>query len=283
MSAETGRGRQKAATVLKYALCVLVALVVAVPLYVSVTGGFKTLGRLQSSPFGLPEPLTSASYTALILGTEGHFWRELGNSVVVAACTIGLSLVLCASAAFAIARIPFRASGLVFGYFILGLLFPLAVAILPLYLQLRNLGLVNTYGGVFLPQTAFQMPLLIMLLRGFFKEIPKELEDATALDGYGPIGFLYYVVLPLSTPILATCGVLTLVVSWNNFLLPLLVFNSSFKFTLPLGVMDFQGQYASQWNVILAFLTLAMIPAVLLFIFAQRYIVAGLTGGALKG
>ena len=268
---------------LKLLACIVMFVVIAVPLYIAVTGGMKNLGQLQSSPIGIPDPLTMRFYGEVVTEQTGHFWRELGNSVLVAALTVALDLMLCSAAAFALARIRFRMSGLIYSYFILGLLFPLAVAVLPLYLQLRNLDLVNRYLGVVLPQVAFQMPLLIMLLRGFFKAIPAELEDATALDGYGPIGFLVFVVLPLSTPILATTGVLTLVVSWNNFLLPLLVFNSSFKFTLPLGVMDFQGQYASQWNVILAFLTLAMIPAVLLFIFAQRYIVAGLTGGALKG
>jgi len=165
----------------------------------------------------------------------------------------------------------------------LGLLFPLAVAILPLYLQIRSLGLLDTYWGVILPQIAFQIPLIVVLLRGFFRAIPRDLEDACAIDGYGSLGFLWNMVIPLSTPILATAGVLVLVFSWNNFFLPLLVFNHEALFTLPLGVMNFQGQHASQWNLVLGFLTLAMVPAVLLYIFAQKYIVAGLTGGAIKG
>jgi raffinose/stachyose/melibiose transport system permease protein len=104
------------------------------------------------------------------------------------------------------------------------------------------------------------------------------LEDATAIDGYGPLGFLWFMVVP----ILATSGILTLVVSWNNFF-PLLVFNSSSHFALPMGVMDFMGEQMTGWNLILGYLTLTMIRAVLLFIFAQKYVVAGLTGGAVKG
>ncbi len=167
--------------------------------------------------------------------------------------------------------------------YFLGLLFPLAVAILPLYLQVRATGLLDTYMGVVLPQVAFQIPLQVLLLRGFFKAVPMELQDACEIDGYGPLGFLWFIVVPLSTPILATSGILTIVASWNNFFLPLLVFNNPIRFTLPLGVMAFQGQHASDWNLILGYLTLAMLPAIALFILAQKYIVAGLTGGAVKG
>jgi len=281
-SVESARSRIVGAT-FKYAVSLIVTLIVAIPLYISVSGGFKTLGQLQAQPLNLPMPFVASQYTELLAGKVGSFWRDLGNSTLVAALTVALDLVLCAAAAFALARIRFRLSGLIYNYFLIGLLFPLAVAILPLYLQLRNLGLVNGYWGVVLPQVAFQVPWNIVLLRGFFKSIPRDLEDATAIDGYGPIGFLYFMVLPLSTPILATAGILALVASWNNFFLPLLVFNDSSKFTLPMGVMDFMGQHGASWNQILAFLTLAMIPAVILFILAQKYIVAGLTSGAVKG
>jgi raffinose/stachyose/melibiose transport system permease protein len=186
-------------------------------------------------------------------------------------------------AAFALARIKFRGNHLFYNYFMLGLLFPLAVAILPLYLQIRSVHLLDNFFGVILPQVAFQIPMTVLLLRAFFVGIPQDLEDACAIDGYGPVGFLVNMVIPLSTPILATTAVLTLVFSWNQFFLPLLVFNTAVKFTLPMGVMEFQGQHASDWNMILSYLTLAMVPAVALFMGAQRYIIAGLTGGAVKG
>ncbi len=267
----------------KYAVSIVVGLIIAIPLYISIIGGFKSLGQLQAQPMRFPVPLDLTQYRELLTGAVGSFWRDLANSTLVAALTVGLALILCAAAAFALARIRFRLSSVIYNYFLIGLLFPLAVAILPLYLQLRTLGLLNTYWGVVLPQIAFQLPWNIVLLRGFFLSIPRDLEDATAIDGYGPLGFFYYMVLPLSTPILATAGILALVASWNNFFLPLLVFNDSTKFTLPMGVMDFMTQHGVAWNQILAFLTLAMIPAVILFILAQKYIVAGLTSGAVKG
>ena len=275
--------RRLVPSILEYFVCMVLAGIVLIPLYLSVVGGFKSSGQLAIDPLGLPNPFLWNQYGDLLLGTVGTFWRSLWNSLFVAGATVFLTLMLCVLAAFALARLPFRGRGLLNTYFMLGLLFPLAVAILPLYLQIRTVGLLDSPWGVVLPQVAFAVPMTVLLLRGFFLSIPQDLEDACAIDGYGPLGFLFYMVLPLSTPILSTTAVLALVSSWNNFFLPLLVFNSENLFTLPLGVMSFQGQHASDWQMILAYLTLVMVPAVALFIAAQRYIVAGLTGGALKG
>ena len=269
--------------IIQYTFCFALTLVVLVPLYLAVTGGMKSMGQLMTEPLGLPDPVEAKHYTDLLIGRLGSFWRALGNSLIIAGFTVALTLTVCVMAAFALARIKFKGRELFRNYFMLGLLFPLAVAILPLYLQIRTVGLLDSYFGVILPQVAFQIPMTVLLLRGFFLGIPKDLEDACSIDGYGPLGFLVNMVLPLSTPILATTAVLTLVFSWNQFFLPLLVFNTALKFTLPLGVMEFQGQHASDWNMILSYLTLAMVPAIILFISAQRYIVAGLTGGAVKG
>ncbi len=241
------------------------------------------MGQLMNEPMAWPNPVQAFQYTDLLVGKVGTFWRSLLNSLLIALGTVGVGLLFCTMAAFALARLRFRGNNLVRNYFMLGLLFPLAVAILPLYLQVRTVGLLDTFWGVILPQVAFQVPIIVLLLRGFFLSIPRDLEDACAIDGYGPLGFLWNMVIPLSTPILATAGVLILVASWNNFFLPLLIFNQESKFTLPLGVMNFQGQHASEWNLIVGYLTLAMVPAIILFIAAQRYIVAGLTGGAVKG
>lgn len=268
---------------IEYLFCLILAGVVLVPLYLSVVGGLKSSGQLSVDPLGLPNPILWNQYGDLLTGTVGTFWRALFNSLFVAGATVILTLAFCVLASFALARIRFRGRGLFTTYFMLGLLFPLAVAILPLYLQVRSVGLLDSPWGVILPQVAFAIPMTVLLLRGFFLSIPQDLEDACSIDGYGPLGFLIFMVLPLSTPILSTTAVLALVGSWNNFFLPLLVFNSESWFTLPLGVMSFQGQHASDWQMILAYLTLVMVPAVALFIVAQRYIVAGLTGGALKG
>jgi raffinose/stachyose/melibiose transport system permease protein len=277
------RVQRRVILTLEYVFCVVLTLLVLVPLYISVMGGLKSQGQLMLDPLGLPSPAYFNQYSDLLVGKVGTFWQSLVNSLVVAAGTVALTLAVGTLAAFALARLKFRGNGVFFNYFMLGLLFPLAVAILPLYLQIRNVGLLDNYLGVILPQVAFAIPMTVLLLRGFFLSIPVDLEDACSIDGYGPLGFLFFMVLPLSTPILATTAVLALIGSWNNFFLPLLVFNKESLFTLPLGVMNFQGQHASDWQLILGYLTLVMLPAIVLFITAQRYIVAGLTGGTIKG
>ncbi len=281
MRSLTNQNRAMAAFM--YAVCAIMFLIIAVPLYIAVLGGFKSIGQLQLQPLGIPHPFLVNQYADLLTGKIGAFWREAANSLVVGVGTVAVVIVVGGFAAYALARIRFRLNGPIYIYFQLGLLFPLAVAILPLYVQLRTFHLLDTRIGVILPQAAFQLAMMIMLLRGFIKAIPNELEEAAALDGYGTFGFLINIVVPLSTPILVTVGVLTLVVSWNNFFTPLLVFNSMKKFTLPMGVMDFMGEHATGWNMILAFLTLAMVPAVIIYVVCQKYIVAGLTSGAIKG
>ncbi|HKL86627.1 MAG TPA: carbohydrate ABC transporter permease [Treponemataceae bacterium] len=268
---------------LRYTICAIVFLIIAVPLYISVMGGFKSVGQLRAMPMALPDPFETSQYTNMLIGKSGYFWRELVNSLIVGLGTVATVLFTGTFAAYALARIKFKLNKAIYVYFWFGLLFPLAVAILPLYVQLRNFGLLDTRLGVILPQAAFGLPMMLMLLRGFIKQIPMELEEAATMDGYGKFGFLFRIVLPLSTPILATVSVLSFVASWNNFFTPLLVFNTQSKFTLPMGVMDFMGEHAADWNLILAFLTLAMIPAIIIYIFCQKYIVTGLTGGAIKG
>ncbi|MCX7656897.1 MAG: carbohydrate ABC transporter permease [Treponemataceae bacterium] len=267
----------------QYTFCIILSFIVLIPLYMGFVGGLKSNGQLLTDPVGLPNPPYYNNYIDLLTGSVGTFWKSLFNSILVAAGTVILTLIVCVMAAFALARVQFRGREIIKNYFMLGLLFPLAVAILPLYLQVKNLKLLDNYFGVILPQVAFQIPMTVLLLRGFFLHIPKDLEDACSIDGYGPLGFLINMVIPLSTPIIATSAVIVLVSSWNNFFLPLLVFNTEAYYTLPMGVMNFQGQHASDWNLILAYLTLAMIPALILFVTSQKYIVAGLTGGAIKG
>ncbi len=165
----------------------------------------------------------------------------------------------------------------------LGLLFPSAVAILPLYILIRGLGLLDNPLGVALPQAAFQVPLTIVILRPFFRSIPTELEDAARIDGCSMFGFFWRILLPLSRPALATVSVLAVVLSWNEFLLPLIILSGQDQWTLPLGVMNFSTEYTSDIARVLAFTTLAMIPALAFYVLAERQIVGGLTSGSVKG
>jgi raffinose/stachyose/melibiose transport system permease protein len=166
--------------------------------------------------------------------------------------------------------------------FTLGLLFPVAVAILPLFIVLRQIGLLSNPLGVALPQAAFGLPIAIIIMRPFLRAIPDELQDAARIDGAGPLRFYWYVVLPLSRPVLSTVAILTIVTSWNAFLLPLLVLIDPAQHTLPIGVNNISTQYTTDYAAVLAYTTLAMLPALIFYAIAERQIVSGLTSGAIK-
>jgi raffinose/stachyose/melibiose transport system permease protein len=265
----------------RYAVALGVLLVVVVPVIYAVLGGFRTTGQISADPVGLPRPWVFDNYRE-ILGSA-TFWRQLRNSVLVAALTMAV-VVPCASlAAFALARFEFAGREAVYALFTVGLLFPLTIAVLPLFISLRTVDLLNNPLGVALPQAAFALPTSIIVLRPFFRSIPAELEEAAAIDGCGPFRFFYKIALPLSRPVLATVSVLAIVASWNAFLLPLVVLSDPERWTLPLGVTNFSTQYSSDTAKVLAFTSLSMVPALVFYVIAERQIVRGLASGALKG
>ncbi|MDT1062331.1 carbohydrate ABC transporter permease [Paracoccus sp. CPCC 101403] len=261
-------------------LCIVASFVLG-PLAATVLGGFKSNAEVQTSALSLPAVWRTDIYADIL--SDPGFWRYLGNSLVISVATVVLTLLVGSAAAYVFAQVRFFGSKMLFSYLSLGLMFPFATAILPLFVQVRDLGLLDTYWAVILPQTAFGLSLAILLFRTFFSELPKELFEAAYVEGCGYIRFFWRFTLPLSTPILATVGVFVFVQSWNNFLLPLVVLNSREAFTWPLGMMQYRGEFAVEWNRTLAFVTLTILPAVVFFLAAQKYIVAGLTGGAVKG
>lgn len=265
----------------QYLICIVVSLIVVIPLVTAILGGFKTNGELLISPFSLPQTFHWENYGNIL--TSSAFLGQVFNSTAIMVGTVAIELVTASMIAFILGRLVFPGRDLIFNFFTIGLLFPLTVASLPLYIALRQLNLIDNMLGVILPQVAFGMPISILILRNFFRGVPSELEDAAYIDGCTMNGFFWKILIPLSTPALATVGVLTLVSSWNNFLLPLLVLNKEEHWTLPMGVTQFSGQYGSDWSLIMAFVTLSMIPALAFYLLAERYLVAGLTAGAVKG
>jgi raffinose/stachyose/melibiose transport system permease protein len=267
--------------IIRYAVLILAAVLVAIPFVTTLLGGFKSLGELRVNPLGLPQVWELKNYASILGGPR--LWQYLTNSLAIAGLTVALTLVVSSMAAFAFAQIKFFGSGWLLNYLLLGLLFPVATGILPLFIKLRDLGLLDTYWGVVLPQVAFGLGFAILLMRQAFLALPAELWESAQVDGCSYLRFFLQVTLPLSLPILSTVGVITLINSWNNYLLPLVVINSDANYPWPLGIMQYRGEYGTEWSLILAFVTLTIVPAVLLYVFAQKYIIAGLTGGAVKG
>lgn len=280
-SASEAGPRADLAALYKGLFLAAVAAFVLVPLVATALGGFKSLGELRTNPFGLPQVWEWSNYGDILWSTR--YWELLGNSMVIAIFSVILTLIVASMAAFVFAHITFFGSRMLMSYITMGLLFPASTAILPLFIKVRDLGLLDTYFGVVLPQVAFSLAMSILLLRRFFKDLPEELLEAALVDGCSYLNFFRYVTLPLSRPILATVGTIAFVHSWNAYLLPLVMLNTDSMYPWPLGIMVYQGEYSAEWHLILAFITLTILPTIILFLFAQKHIVAGLTAGAVKG
>src|SRR5690606_6095075 len=225
-------------------------------------------------------PWEIANYTDVLASSE--FWTAMVNSTIAAVGTTLGAVVLGVMASYVIARYDFAGKGVMYSLFAAGLMFPATVAITPLYLLIRNLGLVNTLPGIILPQIAFALPTTIIILVPFLRAIPKELEEAASIDGTGRLGFFFRMVVPLSLPGVITVGILCFVNAWNGYILPLFILSDQSLFTLPLGVQSFASQYSVDTARVLAYTSLSMIPALIFFSLFEKRIVGGLTG-AVKG
>ena len=265
---------------LVYGLALVVVAITVGPVLYGALGGFRSNEQIARAPAGLPDPWRLENYARVVSNPE--FWTYALNSTIIAVITTAIAVLAGVMAAYPLARYQFRLREPLFMVFVLGLLFPAAVAIIPLFILVtRDLGLGNSWWGVALPQAAFALPITVVILRPFLMALPKELEEAAVIDGASRIGIFWRIALPLSVPGLVTVGVLAFVGSWNAYLLPLLLLQGEMR-TLPLGVADYSTEYSADTAGVLAFTTIAMIPALVLFLTMQGRIVNGLQG-AVKG
>ncbi len=269
-----------------YIFLITAAILIFVPIVIMLFGSVKTTGEMYSHPYAIPNP-PNWDNILLILNTPS-FWAMLKNSLVVLAATTAGTVLICAMAAFVFSRMQFRGKKFFFNLFTIGLMFPINVAILPVYFVLRQLEqmgipMIDTLWGVFMVQIAFQLSGNIMILRGFFTAVPTELQDAAYIDGCTNFDFFWRILIPLVKPSLSAVAALIMIVSWNDLLVPLVVLNSNDLWTLPLGTMQFQGQYGQDLALVSAFVALSAVPTIIFYFFAERQIVSGMTAGAIKG
>ena len=275
-TAGAGRG---STVVVGFIALVVIALMLA-PVAFVIVGGFRTNSEITVDPSGLPSAWRFGNYGD-VLGSQS-FWQQVLNSTGTALATTVFVVALGLMAAYALSRYSFRGRGALYAVFTAGLMFPMTVAITPLYILVRDLGLANTLAGVVLPQIAFGLPTTIIILVPFLASIPNELQEAAAIDGCSRLGFFWRMVLPLSLPGVITVGILAFVGSWNSYMLPLFLLSNDQLYTLPLGTQAFASQYSVDTAKVLAFTSLSMIPALVFFSIFERRIVGGLTG-AVKG
>lgn len=290
----------------KYILLTFLCIAIMSPVLTAVLGSLRTTGEFLTTPFGFPQGEWQwQHYTEILLGADiiecltqpevervcnyfdliqrQQFWQSLSNSILITLGVVGLNVPLASMLAFAFSRLRFKGRQFMFNVLSFGLLFPLSVAILPIFIQVRQVGLFDSRWGVILPLVAFGLPGSTIILRSFFITIPDELEDAAYIDGATTFGFFRYILIPMARPALAAVATIQVIAAWNEYFLPLLVLTNDDLWPLPLGIMQYQGQFGTDWSRVMAYVTLLIIPAVIFYIFTEKYIVTGLTGGELKG
>lgn len=245
-----------------------------------VSTSFQSAGALLVPPPRLiPSPIETGNYAEV--ATAFPLLRFLLNSVGVAAVSTVLQLITSAMAAYAFARLTFRGRDALFLLYIATLMVPLQVTIMPLFVEMKYLGLINSYPGLILPSIASAFGTF--LLRQAFLGLPRELEEAAFMDGAGHLTVFRRIVVPLALPALATFGIFAFMASWNSFLWPLVIVNSPDLMTLPVGLSNLQGRYETAWNLLMAGSTVAVLPILFVYLVGQKYVIRGVTLSGLKG
>ncbi|TIR21451.1 MAG: carbohydrate ABC transporter permease [Mesorhizobium sp.] len=256
------------------------AVIMIYPLFVMVASSFKTNAEIFSSPLSLPTHFSSANLEKV--WTETNFVRYLANSVGITAASVALILLFSTLASYAIARYRFRLSSLVLMFFLSGMTVPLKLAIIPLFIQLDTLGLVDSYLGLVLVYVAMGIPSAVFIMTGFLRTLPRELEESARMDGASELRIMWSIMLPLARPALVIVAIQNAVPIWNDFFFPLVLITSDNLKTLPQGLTVFVGEFTTDWGVLFTGLTLAALPITLLYIVLSKQFISGITQGAVK-
>lgn len=270
----------KALRGLQYALAYIGAVISLYPIFLMLASSLKTNIQILKNPVALPTSLSFGAYEKL--WTQIHFDAYLTNSVVVSVVSVGFILLLGVFASFYIARFPYRWNAALYFFFLLGMMIPIKLGIIPLFLLMKNIGLLGSMWSLVSVYTAIGMPISILILTGFFRTLPRELEEAARIDGCSDFGVLRHVLVPLMRPALGTVMIINFIGVWNDFFFPLIFIQDDARKTIPVGMMSLFGQYSADWSVLFAGLTLSSLPMLLLFIVASRQFMDGMTAGAVK-
>ncbi|KIL42509.1 sugar ABC transporter permease [Gordoniibacillus kamchatkensis] len=270
----------KALRTVQYALAYLGALISLYPIFLMLVSSLKTNIQILKNPVALPTKLSFAAYEKL--WKQIPFGSYLTNSILVSVLAVLLILLLGVFASYYIARYQFRWNGALYFFFLLGMMIPIKLGIVPLFMLMKNLGLLNNMGSLLSIYTAIGLPISILILTGFFRTLPRELEEAARIDGCADFGVIRHVLVPLMRPALGTVMIINFITVWNDFFFPLIFIQDDAKKTIPVGMMSLFGQYSADWSMLFAGLTLASLPMLILFILASRQFMDGMTAGAVK-
>jgi raffinose/stachyose/melibiose transport system permease protein len=263
------------------AVLAVYAVIVLVPLLVVVGGSLRTTRELFAAPFGLPVNPTLGNYREVL--QQQDLLRVLGNSAAVVAVSVPLTLLLASLTAYAVTRLPRRSGAVVYGVFVAGLAVPAQAMMIPQYVQFDRLGLRDSLLGLMLVNVAVTLPVAVFILGGFMRTLPRELFEAGDLDGAGHLVSYARIAVPLSAPSLAATAIFLVVMHWNDLLYPLLFIDDPAKRTLPLALLDFQGEYLTDYPLLFTGVVVASLPMIIAYALLQRHFVAGITAGSVKG
>ncbi|MEE6132971.1 carbohydrate ABC transporter permease [Priestia sp. GS2] len=256
------------------------SVIIITPLTLVLFTTFKTTPELYNSPIGLPTSWRLENYKHLLISEP--LFGYMKNSTIVTVISTFFILLLASLIAYAIVQLPKKSGWIVYSFFIVGMIVPTQVIMIPVFLLMNTLNLLNTLTGVILVSISFLLPIGVFIITGFMKTLPKELFEAARIDGASEWKIYSKVAIPLSIPSLATIGIFSFVIVWNDLLFPLLLLKSKEVKTLPIALLDFQGEFLTNYPMLFTAVVLSSIPLIIAYLFLQRLFIAGMTAGAVK-
>lgn len=267
--------------ILKNLIVWIVSLIMLMPLYLMVVNSLKTSAQADSMGIGFPQGLHLHFENFISVIQQGNLASSFFNSMLYSFGAVIISIVFSSMAAFVLARNRSKLNNFLFFFVILGLAIPTSYITLMQLMRITHL--LNTSIGIILNYVAMEIPVSIFILYGFIATVPKEMDEAALIDGCGPLKMFFNIIFPLMKPALVTVIILTFMDTWNQFVYPLYLLNDSSKWPMTLSVYNFFGQFSQSWNLVSADVILVSLPVLIIYLFGQKYIISGMTSGAVKG
>ena len=278
---DISRRKKKINRSLVYFILILFTIVNTYPIFWMIMNSFKTSQEFSLNPFSIPVKWVLENYTeAWVTANIGKYFF---NSLIVGVGAVIIAILTGAFASFFLSRFDFKGRNLLYGFFIVGLLVPIHATLVPMFILMQKLSILNTYWALIFPYVAFNLPITIFLLTSFMSSFSKEIEESAIMDGCGVFRMFWTIILPMSRPAIATAVILNFINNWNEFSFALVLINDKALNTLPLGLANFAGQYTTNYTAQMAGLTMVLLPTVLFYLVMEKQIVQGMTEGAVKG
>jgi raffinose/stachyose/melibiose transport system permease protein len=264
-----------------YIVLIAFALINAYPILWMIINSFKSSKEFALNKLGLPSHLRFSNY--IDAWQTANFGQFLWNSIIVSVVAVIITVFFGALAAYFLARFEFKINKLVYNFFVMGLLVPIHATLVPMFILMSKIGLLNTRLSLIFPYVAFNLPITIFLLVSFMKSFPKDIEESAIMDGAGVLKIFWSIILPMSRPALATVLILSFINNWNEFVFALVLINNPNLQTLPLGLQNFAGEHTTDYVGQMAGLTMALLPILIVYLLLEKELIKGMTAGAVKG